>query len=95
MARTFNVSILTPDRSLFDGGVEYMCVQGGAGSMGILPDHAPLLSTLVPGKIELRISEPSVKTILFNTQKNGFIEINKNVVSILLDSSDSSALAVA
>lgn len=93
-SRTFNVSILTPERSLFDGGVEYLLVPGGAGSMGILPDHAPLLSTLTPGSFELRLPAPADKPILFTTKMTGFIEINKNKVSILLDAADSSALSL-
>ena len=92
MAKTFRVSVLTPDRVLFDGDVEYLYVPGAAGYMGILPDHAPLLSSLTPGKFELRLPPPAA-SFAFNTQKSGFLEVNKNIVSILLDVTDSSAIS--
>ncbi|MBF0386406.1 MAG: hypothetical protein HQL20_00955 [Candidatus Omnitrophica bacterium] len=93
MSRTFNVSIVTPERSLFEGPAVYLAVPGGEGNMGILPDHAPLLSTLLPGQFEIRLDEVAAKPLFFKTQKPGFIEVNKNIVSILLDAADSFALA--
>ncbi len=93
MGRTFAVSIITPERSLFDGEALYLSVPGGAGSMGILPDHAPLLSTLMPGRFELRIPS-SEKAVFFKTQKAGFIEVKRNVVSILLDAGDSAPILI-
>jgi F-type H+-transporting ATPase subunit epsilon len=93
MAKTFKVSIVTPQRILFDGEVSYLFVPGGAGCMGILPDHAALLSSLEPGNFELRLPEPE-KSITFKTEKPGFIEVNKNIVSILLDAADSNVLAL-
>lgn len=92
MAKTFHVSIVTPERVLFDGQAVYLFVPGGAGSMGILADHASLLSSLVPGPFELRLPEPA-KSVFFQTRKTGFIEVNKNEVSILLDASDSNSIS--
>ncbi len=93
MVKTFHVSIVTPELILFEGDIAYLFVPGGAGSMGILPDHAGLLSSLVPGAFELRLpitaDNPQSKSISFITQKSGFIEVSKNVVSILLDAADS------
>lgn len=60
--------------------------------MGILPDHAPLLSTLLPGQFELRLPDASAKAVFFTTRKTGFLEVNKNAVSILLDAADSTSL---
>ncbi|MBF0594658.1 MAG: F0F1 ATP synthase subunit epsilon [Candidatus Omnitrophica bacterium] len=94
MAKTFKVSILTPDRVMFNGDVSYLLVPGGEGSMGILPDHASLLSTLSPGSYELRFEEPG-KSIFFKTKNSGFIQVDKNIVSILLDSADSLAINAA
>ena len=91
MATTFQVSVVSPERVLFNGPVVYLFVPGTAGSMGILSAHAALLATLAPGPFELRLPAPA-KSISFKTQKTGFIEVNKNIVSILLDAADSSAI---
>jgi F-type H+-transporting ATPase subunit epsilon len=92
MAKTFTVSIVSPQRVIFDGEVSYLFVPGGGGCMGILPDHAALLSSLAAGSFELRLPSPA-KSIVFKTEKTGFIEVNKNVVSILLDAADSNVIA--
>lgn len=88
---TFKLTIVTPERILFDGDAVYLHVPGGAGSMGILANHAPLLSSLVPGTFELWVPS-SEDPVFFRTTKNGFIEVLKNNVSILLDASDSFAI---
>ena len=90
---TFKVSIVTPERIVFEGDVVYLYVPGGGGTMGILANHAPLLASLTPGIIELRPQEPA-KSIFLKIQKTGFIEVLKNNVSILLDAADSFAIPV-
>ena len=46
MANTLQVDIVTPERSLYSGQVNMVTLPGSLGQMGILPGHAPLLSTL-------------------------------------------------
>ena len=82
---------MTPDRIVYEGDVVYLYVPGGGGTMGILANHAPLLSSLTPGSFELRPPEPA-KSIFFKTQRTGFIEVLKNNVSILLDTADSTVI---
>jgi F0F1-type ATP synthase epsilon subunit len=54
--------------------------------MGILLNHAPLVTTLTPGKISLR-GEAAGKTVIRSSGK-GFLEVFKNTVTILIDSAE-------
>jgi len=89
---TFKVTIVTPEKIVFDGEAEYLHVPGGAGSMGILANHAPLLSSLTAGAFELRPA--NAPAVIFKTSRGGFIEVLNNNVSILLDAADSQALSL-
>jgi F-type H+-transporting ATPase subunit epsilon len=93
MANQLSLSIVTPERVLFEGLVRYLSVPGSAGYMGILVDHAPIISSLKPGLIEIRPAKPGSSPIKLKIQKPGFMEINKNQVDILLDATESDALS--
>ena len=46
--------IVSQDRLVFEGDADIVVVPGSAGEMGILPNHAPLLSTLKYGILRVR-----------------------------------------
>ncbi len=91
--KQMSLSILTPERVLYEGPVRYLSVPGSAGYMGILVDHAPIISSLKPGEIEMRPAREGASLVKFSIQRPGFMEINKNQVDILLDATDSNALS--
>ena len=91
MSHALLLSILTPEQVVFEGEVQYLSVPGTAGYMGILVDHAPIISSLKPGAFEVRLPSGD-KTLHFVTQQPGFLEVSQNKVSILLDAADSSVL---
>jgi F-type H+-transporting ATPase subunit epsilon len=47
--RKFDVSIVTPEGSAFEGEAEMLIVPGAAGEIGVLARHAPLVATLKAG----------------------------------------------
>ena len=67
---------------VYSGDVESVVVPGAEGQLGILANHASLMSILSTGLIRL-ISEGN--EVRFNVD-GGFIEVNKNSVTILADS---------
>ena len=46
MAATFTLSVLTPERAVFEGDVEYVQVPGSEGYLGVLAHHAALVTGL-------------------------------------------------
>ena len=51
MADTLHFSLVSPARELFSGDVEQVDLPGTEGELGILPDHAPLMTAIRTGTI--------------------------------------------
>lgn len=81
---TLHVVLVTALQTIFDGESEMVNAPGSEGRLGILPRHAPLLTTLDLG--ELRIREHGVDESFFVA--GGFLEVNNNVVTILADDAE-------
>ncbi len=73
--------IVTQDRLLFEGDADMVIAPGSEGMMGILPDHAPLLSTLEIGLLTVRHGEgEEVFTIA-----GGVMEVQPDLITVLAD----------
>jgi F-type H+-transporting ATPase subunit epsilon len=83
MASTFHLSILTPDRAVFDGEVEYIEVPGGQGYLGVLAHHAALVSTLISGTLTVRHRGGHEDKLAVS---GGFFEVSNNRATVLADS---------
>ena len=57
MAQTFTFELVSPEKVLLSGQAEQVLLPGSEGDMTILPNHAPLISTLRPGVIDVVRSE--------------------------------------
>ncbi len=82
---TIRCEIVSQDRSVFEGDVDMVAIPGKDGDMGILPHHAPLLSTIRPGVIKVRRSK---EELLF-TITGGLVEVQPDIVTILADAAES------
>jgi F-type H+-transporting ATPase subunit epsilon len=81
---TLHVTIVTAQHTIFDGEADMVIAPGSEGQLGILPRHAPLLTTLALG--ELRVRERGTDEGIFVA--GGFLEVNNNVVTILADDAE-------
>jgi F-type H+-transporting ATPase subunit epsilon len=81
---TLHITIVTAQSRVFDGEADAVNAPGGEGRLGILPRHAPLLTTLSLG--ELRVRHAGVEESFFVA--GGFLEVNNNVVTILADDAE-------
>jgi F-type H+-transporting ATPase subunit epsilon len=76
---TFNVEVLTHEKLAFSSEADYLKLPGWAGEMGILKNHAPLISLLKPGEmIAYRNGEATHLTL-----GNGVVRVLKDQVLIL------------
>jgi F-type H+-transporting ATPase subunit epsilon len=75
------VYILTPEKSLFEGEAKAVKVPGIQGQFEILDRHAPIVSALSNGTVQLTDSKGEKH--LFEITK-GFIEVMKNEVNVLV-----------
>jgi F-type H+-transporting ATPase subunit epsilon len=56
----FDVALVTPDGSAFDGEAQMIVVPGAAGEIGVLARHAPLVATLKAGSTRIHLSPTEV-----------------------------------
>ncbi len=75
------LSVLSPDKEIFQGAVQSVKVPGITGQFEILSNHAPIVSALTEGKVRIRKMDGS--DMIFTIQK-GFIEVLYNEVSLLV-----------
>ncbi len=75
------VDIITPDNSLFSGEASSVIVPGIDGSLGILENHAPLISALKKGEVKVTTSKGDE---LFEIN-GGVAEVVNNKVIILAE----------
>lgn len=73
--------IVTWQRVVFSGAGEIVMIPSVEGEMGILPQHAPLLSMLKPGIVTVRTQKTSHHFVV----SDGIIEVQPDQVTILAD----------
>lgn len=79
-----NLEIVTPEKKVFDEAVESVTIPTTNGEIGVLPNHAPLISTLKPGILTVSTRGASERMAI----AGGFVEVSANKVSILADSAE-------
>ena len=75
------VDILTPDAKLFSGEASYVGLPGSDGSLGIMNNHAALVTTLQAGQVVVRTSGGDQT---FDV-RGGSVEVLNNVVTVLAE----------
>jgi F-type H+-transporting ATPase subunit epsilon len=73
--------IITPEETIFDSEASLVVARIADGEIGILVDHAPLVSTVEFG--EVRITEGDEKHIFATS--DGFFKVSENLVQILVE----------
>lgn len=82
MASTFELCILTPERKVFEGPVEYLQVPGSQGYLGVLAHHAGLVTALASGTLTVR--HAGGREQQWRVQ-GGFFEVSNNRATVLAD----------
>lgn len=76
------LEIITPEDKLFEGEVTSVKFPGTDGEFGVLNNHAPIISTLTKGSIEVTDSNNESKRFEIN---GGVIEMQNNKIIVLAD----------
>jgi F-type H+-transporting ATPase subunit epsilon len=82
MPAEFHLSILTPQQAVFEGPVEYVQVPGTEGYMGVLANHAALVTGLAEGTLTVRKSGGDEEQWHV---AGGFFEVSHNRATVLAD----------
>ncbi len=81
---TIRCEIVSQDRTVFQDDVDIVVLPGAAGEMGILPHHAPVLTTLKYGVIKVRRQGQEQ---LFAVA-GGVAEVQPDIVTVLADAAE-------
>ncbi|HQT29658.1 MAG TPA: F0F1 ATP synthase subunit epsilon [Thiobacillus sp.] len=84
MAMTIHVDIVSAEKTLYSGSAEVVIAPGQRGELGIYPRHTPLLTTLKPGSVRLKLPNQVEEELIYVS--GGILEVQPNVVTILSDS---------
>ncbi|MBR7018725.1 MAG: ATP synthase F1 subunit epsilon [Prevotella sp.] len=76
-----HLRIVSPEKVEYHGVVESILVPGTMGQFEILTDHAPIISTLQKGTVEIRTQEGKDSLEILG----GFVEVQKNQVSLCVE----------
>lgn len=78
--QVLHLSIVSPEKQVFEGEVESVTLPGVAGSFTILVHHAPIVSSLKKGVVSY-ISSGNERSLNI---EGGFIEMSNNVVTVCI-----------
>ena len=80
-----HLSIVTPERLVLDEDVDQVNVPGVEGDLGILYDHAPLLTTMRPGRFSYELSGEKGREAIHMIVSGGYLEVTDNRVIVLAE----------
>jgi F-type H+-transporting ATPase subunit epsilon len=81
MSATIKLEIVTPEAKTFSEDVDMVTLTGIDGEMGILPQHMPLMTQLVPGEILVKKGGDNFLLAV----GEGFVQVTGEKISILTD----------
>jgi len=82
MAMTVNLNVVSAEESLFSGSIESLQITGSEGELGIMPGHAPLLTSLKPGMARI-VKKGGKEEVIYLS--GGMLEVQPNHVTVLAD----------
>ena len=81
---SIKLDIVTAERVVFSDDVEIIMAPGIDGELGILPNHSPLMTMLLPGELRLKKSGEEFSLAI----SGGFLEIRPDRVIVLADTAE-------
>jgi len=81
---SLNVRVITPDKVVWDADAVELVLPSSTGQIGILTDHAPLLTALDIGVMKLKSDAGWTSIVLME----GFAEVEENKVTILCNGAE-------
>lgn len=78
------LTIVTPERLMVADTVDQVNVPASEGDVGILPSHAPLLTTIRPGQVSYQKGEDMIILVV----SGGYLEVTENRVTVLAETAE-------
>ena len=81
MAMTIHVDIVSAEKEIYSGLVDAVFARASMGEIGIYPRHTPLLTSLLPGEVRVKVNGVEEQFYV----SGGILEVQPHVVTILAD----------
>lgn len=82
MASTLSFKLISPEKVLADMTAKAVQLPASEGDMGVLPDHAPLITGLRDGTVTVTATDGSQRRFMV---QGGFAEVASDSVTLLAD----------
>src|SRR5213080_3352813 len=79
---SYPLRVVSFERSLFEGDVDFLVATGGEGEIGVLSHHAPLMTILKPGALRIKPTGGEAESLFVG---GGFLEVLPDRVTVLAD----------
>lgn len=82
--KLLQLNIVTPERSMVSDKVDQVNIPGSEGDMGILYDHAPILTAMRPGQLSYQKGPDTIYLVV----SGGYLEVTDNRVTVLAETAE-------
>lgn len=79
MAKTMELRVVAPEGDVFKGQVSRVSLPGSKAPFVVLPDHAPIISSLEAGQIDYTTTAGQSGSIEIS---GGFVEVRANTITV-------------
>ncbi len=83
MAMTIHIDVVSAEESIFSGLAEFVAAPAAMGEVGIYPRHAPMITTIKPGALRVKVPNESEETLIFVS--GGVMEVQPGLITVLAD----------
>ena len=83
MAMTIHIDVVSAEESIFSGLAEFVAAPAAMGEVGIYPRHAPMITTIKPGALRVKVPNEAEETLIFVS--GGILEVQPGVITVLAD----------
>ena len=83
MAMTIHIDVVSAEESIFSGAAEFVAAPAAMVEVGIYPRHAPMITTIKPGALRVKVPNEAEETLIFVS--GGILEVQPGVITVLAD----------
>lgn len=83
MATTIQIDVVSAEESIFSGEAEFVVAPAIMGEIGIYPRHTPMLTSIKPGALRIKLPENGEEQLIFVS--GGILEVQPGLVTVLAD----------
>ncbi len=83
---TIKLSVVSPDRLVYENDIAMLIVRSTGGELGILPRHAPLVTGLIPHAMRIKLPGEAAEHLL--AVGGGFMEVTPEKIAVMVSAAE-------